>query len=84
LFQSLFASERFYLTLEPHFPYRNGRHNAALAREEYTNPFASETWHVALKRNSFFTCLTIPRYGWVMLPDSAGHEMTARGIVSLS
>ena len=37
LFQGLFARERCYLVLEPHFPYRNGRHKAAPALEEYTN-----------------------------------------------
>ena len=37
LFQGLFARERCYLALEPHFPYRNGRHKAAPALEEYTN-----------------------------------------------
>jgi hypothetical protein len=26
-----------YLALEPHFPYRNGRHKATVALEEYTN-----------------------------------------------
>ncbi len=37
LFQGLFARERCYLALESHFPYRNGRHKAAPALEEYTN-----------------------------------------------
>ena len=37
LFQGLFARERCYLALEAHFPYRNGRHKAAPALEEYTN-----------------------------------------------
>jgi hypothetical protein len=37
LFQGLFARERCYLALEPHFPYRNARHKAAPALEDYTN-----------------------------------------------
>jgi hypothetical protein len=37
LFQDLFARERCYLALEPHFPYPNGSHKVAPALEEYTN-----------------------------------------------
>jgi len=34
LFQGLVAGKRGYLALEPHSPYRNSRHKAALALEE--------------------------------------------------
>ena len=38
LFQDLFARECCYVFgVETHFPYRNGRHKAAPALEEYTN-----------------------------------------------
>jgi hypothetical protein len=35
LFQDLFAGERYYLALEPHFPYRKGRYKTAPDLEEY-------------------------------------------------
>ena len=70
LFQDLFARERDYLTLEPHFPYRNGRHKAAPALEEYTNrPPPKPGECCALKPNSFSTCSTNPSLPKAIDPD---------------
>ena len=48
LFQGLSATERCYLALEPHFPYRNDRHKAAPALEEYTNRLPRQPGDVVL------------------------------------
>jgi hypothetical protein len=52
--------ERGNLALEPHFPYRNGRHKAAPALKEYINLRHRKLAMLCSEAQSLFTCSTNP------------------------
>jgi hypothetical protein len=78
LFQGLFARERCYLALEPHFPYRNGHHKAALVRCRLRLTQTSDRL-VARRPIHDAPFEIVTTMGDV--PDKAGHEMTVRAYI---